>query len=958
MKETKPAASMDIPRVMPPRVPHPAGPLQRRLADSPRLQGLHALQRKADAAHGGLPQSLAHGIEQLSGVSMAGVRVHRNSAEPAKVGALAYAQGRTIHLGPGQDRHLPHEAWHVAQQAQGRVKPTLQSKGVAINDDPALESEADTMGAKAAQFRVSAATPALTAGGQRAPAQMIGLRAYPALALPAGAQAAGLQTVSMPAGDYAHWGAALQRRGIPHGAVPSGDRMIVTQYAGAVTQAFGLPSLRQATSLLLFAEALATMGAAIAAFSFSGGVAWFPALLGGLSGLAKFLRAIVTWPSTTEEGTERPAAGWKIIAMDTLRGVEGGLALWGALSLSDPAAIKKLPLIVYAAIKLVRSAIQALTDFLKWNDSWAGARTFLSFLAAFLQLLEGAALMVAGIGGIEAATATSETLGGAISTGIGVSKGVRAGLQTGAAVKDMRAANPERQPLIADHGGYEADVESGGESGSFQFKRAPVVQMAGVMQLQDRDTFLRNLAAYSPDTYRALFRQRTEAEGYAIVDEYLSGYDKGIPGHASGSRGGRMNAATKAGIDRFVAWLAGRGGDDDGGGGKGGKGGKRGGGKRGGGGGGGTSGAVPVQGKAAPGGSVRSQSTRDPPMKVFGHNGLQSGKIVPRAPLQRLEIGAADDGSLLQMVEDIVRAAETADAITRGGGPSAPLSAQSPLIAKALAIAKGDDAVAKAGLRRMLEQEVSDAPPVTVAGTGATTEVAQRVSGPVIAGGVVALAGFAYLAKLTYDYLRDRREDQMLAQHFLSGNLAATPIPAELNAGVAAAVGNAAKAAQIFENVNNFRFRYIGNFVGPRAAFATHQGDCQTLVGLYQEVALFNAVPFAVGSSNQRQLVAPLPIHGRNTTSNTEEGSAWYFQSHTWAIGNGTAYDVLFMLSPPPPVVLAVGSAVHNNVTYYIFADGRCVIEPGQAHLGVPILREGRVFPTAMATQAFINAHP
>jgi hypothetical protein len=64
--------------------------------------------------------------------------------------SLAYAQGTDIHLGPGQEKHLPHEAWHVVQQKQGRVKPTMQLKGkVNINDDAGLEKEADVMGAEA-----------------------------------------------------------------------------------------------------------------------------------------------------------------------------------------------------------------------------------------------------------------------------------------------------------------------------------------------------------------------------------------------------------------------------------------------------------------------------------------------------------------------------------------------------------------------------------------------------------------------------------------------------------------------------------------------------------------------------------------------------------------------------------------------------------------------------------------
>jgi uncharacterized protein DUF4157 len=94
----------------------------------------------------GLPDNLKTAVETLSGFSLSDVRVHYNSPQPAQLHALAYAQGSDIHVGPGQERHLPHEAWHVVQQKQGRVKPTLQMKGVPINDDAGLEREADAMG--------------------------------------------------------------------------------------------------------------------------------------------------------------------------------------------------------------------------------------------------------------------------------------------------------------------------------------------------------------------------------------------------------------------------------------------------------------------------------------------------------------------------------------------------------------------------------------------------------------------------------------------------------------------------------------------------------------------------------------------------------------------------------------------------------------------------------------------
>ena len=100
----------------------------------------------------GMPDNLKAGVENLSGIDMSDVRVHYNSSKPAEVGALAYNQGTDIHVAPGQERHLPHEAWHVVQQTRGRVRPTMQMKEcVPINDDVVLEQEADVMGAKALQ---------------------------------------------------------------------------------------------------------------------------------------------------------------------------------------------------------------------------------------------------------------------------------------------------------------------------------------------------------------------------------------------------------------------------------------------------------------------------------------------------------------------------------------------------------------------------------------------------------------------------------------------------------------------------------------------------------------------------------------------------------------------------------------------------------------------------------------
>ncbi|MFK7880957.1 DUF4157 domain-containing protein [Roseobacter sp.] len=147
-------------------IPNQLSTLQRAAEPVQRMEEEELLQGKASGsalavdpvqlqtdtgAANGLPSNLKAGVETLSGVDMSSVQVHYNSAKPAQLQAHAYAQGQSIHLGPGQEKHLPHEAWHVAQQAQGRVQPTMQMAGQQINDDVGLESEADRMGAKAVQ---------------------------------------------------------------------------------------------------------------------------------------------------------------------------------------------------------------------------------------------------------------------------------------------------------------------------------------------------------------------------------------------------------------------------------------------------------------------------------------------------------------------------------------------------------------------------------------------------------------------------------------------------------------------------------------------------------------------------------------------------------------------------------------------------------------------------------------
>ena len=126
--------------------------LQSSVDNSSNTQEITQLQEKVDN-NTGMPDDLKQGVEGLSGQDMSDVKVTYNSDKPAQLQAHAYAQGNNIYIAPGQEKYLPHEAWHVVQQKQDRVQPTTQLKGnVNVNDDTGLEKEADVMGDKAASL--------------------------------------------------------------------------------------------------------------------------------------------------------------------------------------------------------------------------------------------------------------------------------------------------------------------------------------------------------------------------------------------------------------------------------------------------------------------------------------------------------------------------------------------------------------------------------------------------------------------------------------------------------------------------------------------------------------------------------------------------------------------------------------------------------------------------------------
>ena len=108
-----------------------------------------------------LPEEVQMKMESAFGESFANVNIHKNSPQAKDLNALAFTQGNDVHFAPGQfnpnsqrgQELIGHEFAHVKQQREGRVKPTVQTKGVSINNDEHLEREADEMGKKAVQAK-------------------------------------------------------------------------------------------------------------------------------------------------------------------------------------------------------------------------------------------------------------------------------------------------------------------------------------------------------------------------------------------------------------------------------------------------------------------------------------------------------------------------------------------------------------------------------------------------------------------------------------------------------------------------------------------------------------------------------------------------------------------------------------------------------------------------------------
>jgi uncharacterized membrane protein len=144
-------------------------PMQRKEASSKAQAGAGGQA----GANGGLPQQVKAQMEGAFGANFDDVKIVANSSKASAAGALAFAQGNTVHFASGQynpeskggQELLGHELAHVVQQRQGRVQANAEVNGMAVNNQEHLEKEADQMGAMAANFKGQGSPAAKSGGG-------------------------------------------------------------------------------------------------------------------------------------------------------------------------------------------------------------------------------------------------------------------------------------------------------------------------------------------------------------------------------------------------------------------------------------------------------------------------------------------------------------------------------------------------------------------------------------------------------------------------------------------------------------------------------------------------------------------------------------------------------------------------------------------------------------------------
>ena len=155
-KENKSAEEMNI---SPYLVSNIQSTIQPKIVSSIQPRFLTSLDSDTESKEQ-MPEEVQAKMENSFGQDFSNVNIHTDSDQAKNIGAQAYAQGNNIHFAPGQynpgsksgQELLGHELTHVVQQSQGKVQPgEVHGKGLNINNDPALEKEADEMGKLASE---------------------------------------------------------------------------------------------------------------------------------------------------------------------------------------------------------------------------------------------------------------------------------------------------------------------------------------------------------------------------------------------------------------------------------------------------------------------------------------------------------------------------------------------------------------------------------------------------------------------------------------------------------------------------------------------------------------------------------------------------------------------------------------------------------------------------------------
>ena len=147
-------------------------PLQRKGPVPLMNHGEEVTQNDSPSSSDKMPSIVQRKMESSFGEDFSDVNIHKDSSQSKELNAHAHTQGNDIHFAHGMynpesqkgQELLGHELTHVVQQREGRVQPTVQKKGVNINDDEGLEKEADEMGVKAAKGEKTGVAGAAASG--------------------------------------------------------------------------------------------------------------------------------------------------------------------------------------------------------------------------------------------------------------------------------------------------------------------------------------------------------------------------------------------------------------------------------------------------------------------------------------------------------------------------------------------------------------------------------------------------------------------------------------------------------------------------------------------------------------------------------------------------------------------------------------------------------------------------